>query len=137
MVSPEVVQARLKKLAECTRLLKKLSRSPKEEFIRDPLVHGNAERYLQLAIQCTLDIGNHFLSNLKLRAPNEYREIFIILAENKILPAELADRLASAAGLRNILVHDYLELDVERVHEFLRERLGDFEEFAKAIERRL
>jgi len=30
------------------------------------------------------------------------------------------------AGLRNILVHEYLRIDVERLIDFLKQRLGDF-----------
>ncbi len=112
----------------------KLSEHSLEEFVHDPFVHGNAERYLQLAIQCTIDIGNHLLSDLKLRTPREYREIFLILAEGKILPESLAKKLASAAGLRNILVHDYMELDLKRIYDYLRHGLKNFEEFGRAIE---
>jgi len=37
------------------------------------------------------------------------------------------------AGLRNILVHDYLEIDNALVHRILSKRLVDFDAFSKQI----
>ena len=41
------------------------------------------------------------------------------------------------AGFRNILVHEYLEIDRHRVYRALRDDLGDFEKFIKAVSKRL
>ena len=49
----------------------------------------------------------------------------------------LSKRLAPMAGFRNILVHEYLEIDRHRVYRVLREDLGDFELFLKAVSRLL
>jgi uncharacterized protein YutE (UPF0331/DUF86 family) len=37
------------------------------------------------------------------------------------------------AGFRNILVHEYLEIDRRRVFSALKNDLGDFEKFIRAI----
>ena len=36
-------------------------------------------------------------------------------------------------GSRNVLVHEYLDIDREIVHENLKERLGDFRELSQAF----
>jgi len=41
------------------------------------------------------------------------------------------------AGFRNILVHEYLEIDRRRVYQVLREELQDFDRFIAAISKRL
>ena len=115
------------------QLLEKLINQPKSRFISDPFVYGNAERYLQLAIQACLDIGNHILANIKSKAPDDYRDIFTLLGENGVISAELAGKMAPLAGLRNILVHDYLEIDREKIYQMLRANLSDFSQFAKEI----
>ena len=58
-----------------------------------------------------------------------------LLGENKVVPVDLAKKMAPLAGLRNILVHDYLEIDLKRIYEFLRNDLSDFSEFGKYISR--
>ena len=49
-------------------------------------------------------------------------------------PREFASQFRSVAGFRNILVHGYLEVDLELLHLMLSERLGDFETFAAHVE---
>ena len=62
MVDRFVVDARIAKIREYVALLRKIYRQNEEKaFLKDPLVYGNAERYLQLAIQCVLDISNHIV----------------------------------------------------------------------------
>jgi len=46
-----------------------------EEFASDFKVSGAAERYLQVAIECMIDIGNEIISSLQLKRPERYRDI--------------------------------------------------------------
>ncbi len=57
------------------------------------------------------------------------------LVETEVLPRDFGERFPGVAGFRNIIVHGYLELDLDRAATFLNERTGDFEEFARHIER--
>jgi len=41
------------------------------------------------------------------------------------------------AGFRNVLVHEYLEIDRRRVYGVLRDDLGDFAKFIKAVSKLL
>ncbi|MBI5181523.1 MAG: DUF86 domain-containing protein [Nitrospirae bacterium] len=50
-------------------------------------------------------------------APDDYYESFIKAGELKIISADLAERLAPSAGLRNRLVHEYDLLEHSRVLE--------------------
>lgn len=128
---------RLNKLREYVGLLKTIRREPRERFTTEPLVYGNAERYLQLAIQCVLDIGNHILADRKLREPQEYRDIIKTLGEHSVIPPDLAKRLLPLVGLRNILVHDYLDVDRAQLYDALQTELEDLEVFAKHVSKLL
>jgi uncharacterized protein YutE (UPF0331/DUF86 family) len=44
----------------------------------------------------------------------------------------MKNTLTAMAGLRNILVHEYVSIDIDRLHKLL-ETLNDFERFARAI----
>ena len=132
-VSHESDSRRLVKLREYVRLLEILGKHSEEKFLKDPFLYGNAERYLQLSIQCLLDIGNHIVAEKKLGTPADYTEIIRILGNSGIIPNELVDRILPMAGLRNILVHDYLEIDRTQIYRMIREQLGNFEIFAAHI----
>lgn len=49
-----------------------------------------------------------------------------------MIPLELAQRLGGAAALRNLLVHDYAEVDVVRLAAIVKGDLGDLRALAAA-----
>ena len=102
-------------------------------FVSDPLIYGNAERYLQLAIQAVLDVSNHIVSDRNLNLPADNKELFDLLAKHKIVSVGLARKLTLMAGFRNLLVHEYLEIDRHRVYASLENDLADFERFIRAV----
>jgi uncharacterized protein YutE (UPF0331/DUF86 family) len=131
LVKREVVAARLERLREYLAALKTIRRRDLKTFVDDALVHGAAERYLQLTIECVLDIGNHIIADRNLRKPGTYAEIFEVLAENKIITRKLLKELEGMAAFRNILVHDYLRLDRGKVYQLIQTRLKYIEQLAK------
>ena len=104
-----------------------------EEVKANPTLRGAIERYLQVALECTFDVGEMIVSLRGFRKPRTYREVIEILGEKGVLSAKFVKRFAPAAGFRNILVHMYAEVSVEKVHKFLQENLEDFNDFAKQI----
>lgn len=91
---------------------------------------------LQGAIQNVLDIGSHVLAQAGKNRVETYGEVLDRLGEEGILPKTFARKIRGMAGLRNILVHAYLDLDPEKIGAHLR-NLKDFEEFARHILRYL
>ena len=63
-----------------------------------------------------------------------YRESFIRLAELAVYPAEFAERIARSAGLRNILVHDYNDVDPRIVHDSIRGCLEDYRRYIELVD---
>lgn len=125
---------KLAKLKELTKTLKQLqSRIDKKKFLNDDIIQKAVERYLQLAIEAVLDISDHIITDYNLKKPEDYKETILILGENKILPPKFAQKFSHAAGFRNILVHDYIALDLNKVYQHLKEDLKDFESFLKYI----
>ncbi|MCJ7636894.1 MAG: DUF86 domain-containing protein [Nitrososphaeraceae archaeon] len=113
--------------------MKELAKENKDDFLSNYKIYGLAERYLQLTIDCLLDIGNHIIANLELKKPEKLQDIFLILGENSILPKHFAKKVAKMAGFRNILVHGYSDIDENIVYDSLIEGLTDFEDFIKYI----
>ncbi len=138
MVDRYVVSARVAKIREYVALLRKIrSLADERRFVSDPLIYGNAERYLQLAIQAVLDISHHIVADRNLALPADSRALFDLLARQKVISRSLAIKLTAMAGFRNVLVHEYLEIDRRRVHRALTTELKDFETFLRAVTRLL
>ena len=79
---------------------------------------------------CALPICN-------LPLPADSRSLFELLARQKVISKALSVKLAAMAGFRNILVHEYLEIDRHRVYRALTTDLRDFESFIRAVTRLL
>lgn len=123
MVNKAVLVARLERLREYLDILEAVQQHDMQRFVQDPFVHGTAERNLHLAIECLLDIGNHVISDRGYPKPESYADIFRILADKGVIPDILLDELAGMAAFRNVLVHDYLRLDREKVYHILMGKL--------------
>jgi uncharacterized protein YutE (UPF0331/DUF86 family) len=123
MVNKAVLGARLERLREYIEILESIQQYDVARFVQDPFVHGTAERNLHLAIECLLDIGNHVIADRGYPKPESYADIFRILAEKEVIPGALFEDLAGMAAFRNVLVHDYLRLDREKVYHILIEKL--------------
>ena len=134
MVDANIISARIHRIRECVGFLGQIAKVTNEEsFLKDPFLSASAERYLQIAIQAVLDICNHIVADLGLEAPSEYRQVPEILANRKLLPKRLSQRISSMIGLRNILVHEYLKVDRQLVYQIVKNDLTDFGRFIKAV----
>ena len=134
MVDVNIVHTRIERIRKCVSRLKEIARRrTRTEFLHDADAIDIAEHNVQMAIQCVLDISNHILADLKAGIPDDHRKVFTMLASQKILTPELSDRLARMAGLRNVLVHEYLDVDLDILYRAMTEELADLEEFIKAV----
>ena len=135
MVDPEVVRRRLQKLDEYLAVLDGLRRHARQEFLADPEKYGAAERFLQLAIEALTDLGNHVIADQGLGSVESYGDIPRLLQEAGLVEDALANQWVKMIGFRNILVHEYLDIDRETVFAALRERLGDLRALQRAFAR--
>lgn len=113
--------------------LRRRSNRPREEFVIDEDAMDACKYRLQMAIEAAISICNHLAARMLHKSPNSYAACFTILASGGIITNDLADRLASMAGFRNLLVHVYDQIDDGRVWEILQSDLGDLEEYVDAI----
>jgi len=90
------------------------------------------ERNLEVAAQCVLDISHRLISLAAAPSPRDYYEAILRLGELGALPPEFARRLAPLAGFRNILVHEYLQVDWDKVYKNL-QQVDDLARFSDLV----
>ncbi len=133
IVDSNIIDTRIAKLREYLKILREISETDEKAFKSDYRIYGSAERFLQLAIECILDIGSHIISKLDLEKPETYQDILMILGKNGILPEDFTNKIVKMAGFRNILVHGYVDIKKSVIYDHLQQRLSDFDEFTKYI----
>lgn len=129
----EAVRRRLLKLEEAVSRLEELGRSDRTLLRTSFRDAWAAERGLQLAAEILLDTGNHILSAHFGQSARDYEDVIAQLASRGVIDEPLRARLKGVGGFRNVLVHGYLEVDPDRVAEYLARAPGDFSAFLDAI----
>lgn len=133
MVSIDKVVRKFAQLDEYQVLLARIAEKSEALFLADKLLVGSAKYYLQVSIECCLDVANHVIASEKFRPPQDYADSFRILQENGLIVPKLAVRLRQMAKFRNRLVHLYGEVDDAFVYGVIKNDLGDFEQFKAAV----
>lgn len=106
-----------------------------DEYLADRLRRKAVERLLQEVVEAAVDVNLHVLRTLEAALPGDYFSTFVAVGQQGILPRELAERLAPAAGLRNRLVHEYDEIDDAVVLAAVGRACRDFGQYVAAMER--
>lgn len=136
MTDRQGLDARLRALREYLGHLTRLRDMGLRRVSRDPILEGALCRYLQLSIECALDIGELIIAGEGWPRPATNRDVILLLGKKGLLPRSFAEPFSLAAGLRNILVHDYVAVDLGLVFQHLR-RLEDFDRFSRYVTRYL
>ena len=116
----ERIADHLKLLNKYTIYLKEIAQVSKEKYISDHILRASSERYLQLAIESCLNIGNRLLSIAQFSAPistpETYADVFKEIGRLCDIPEDFVDKLVKMAKFRNMLVHLYWELEPETIY---------------------
>lgn len=134
MVRPEVVRRKLSHLHGYLQELERHRAITYEQYLALGGPRREVERLLQLLVEAAVDINVHLVTELGGAPPGDYHSSFLDAARQGVLPAELASRLAPAAGLRNVLVHEYGDIDDAQVHGSIPRALDGWAEYARALE---
>ena len=78
------------------------------------LRHG-VERILTQLVELATAINEHIVGARLERVATSYRESFELAEECGLIDKQLRDDILPSVGMRNILVHEYLEIDLARV----------------------
>ncbi len=93
------------------------------------------EHGLQTGITLILQAAQHILTRRFGTLPDSYEGALAELRAHGVLSAALYRRLRGAGGFRNVLVHEYLQIDLNRVAHFARRAPKLFRDCAEAFAR--
>jgi uncharacterized protein YutE (UPF0331/DUF86 family) len=88
---------------------------------------------LMLAVQLCLDVASHLIADEGWPAAPDLAGSFARLREHAVVSEPVAEALARAAGLRNVVAHVYGRIDTDLVHLAATKGLRDLERFAAEV----
>lgn len=130
-MSPEIIKEKIGRIFEYLQVLKKYQNISYEDFLEDH--HFTIERILELLVTTASDILMHKMALGQESLPTTLRATFLRAGELGWLPADLAENLARAAAMRNLLVHGYEKVDLQIVFQSIRPALRDYTAFAERM----
>ncbi len=137
MLDRERILARFDHLETCLKELKAITPRDLEEYKRVEKKRS-CERLLQISTKCVIDICHLLVSGLRLGLPSEEDDLLEKLHKAGVISGLMKEKLKEMKGFRNILVHEYENINDLIVYETVKTRLGDFESFkievVKALE---
>ena len=133
MVSLDKIEGIFRNLDGYLAILRDLAQLPEANLLADAARLGGAKYYVQVAVECCIDVANHIIARQNWRAPSSYADSFAVLVEKGVLPRDFLDTARQMVGMRNRLVHLYWEVDAGTVYQVLQNNLDDFERFKAAV----
>jgi uncharacterized protein YutE (UPF0331/DUF86 family) len=119
MIDRQLITRKMSLILEDVAAMIRLTQLSREEYLKDSVNEALAERYLERAIGRMIDMNFHLITESGQASPKDYHESFVRLSTLGVMTADLAKEMAMAAGLRNRIVHEYDDIDPERVYEAL------------------
>ncbi len=129
----DVIESKLESLRRCLKRIKEKTPSNSEILKKDPDLQDIIIINLERAVQVSVDIACHIISEGDNKTPETMSDSFLELEEMKIIDDCLAEKMAKSVGFRNIAVHSYQDIDFDIVFKIATKHIVDFENFAKAI----
>jgi uncharacterized protein YutE (UPF0331/DUF86 family) len=114
-LDPEVIAGKLRAMRRLLRELDRLGRVDADRFAREYATQLVVERIVSQLVDLAASVNAHVVAVEAGVPPPDIRRSFSAVAALGVIDEDLAARLAPSAGLRNVLVHAYVDLDVERL----------------------
>jgi uncharacterized protein YutE (UPF0331/DUF86 family) len=109
------LRAKLRRARDLLDQLAELGPIDTARLAAEPVTALAVERILTLLVDLAFASNSHVVVARLGRAPDSYAESFALASQAGMIDGELAAALHPSVGLRNVLVHNYLDVDPERV----------------------
>ncbi len=138
MLRPDLVHRKLQLISEDLHRLVLFKDLSLAELTSDFIKQATVERLLERIVMRAIDVNEHLISELatgeELRTTRlGYRDTFLKLTELGVYSADFAERIAQSVGLRNILVHDYNDVDHTILHGAISHCLRDYLHYVESV----
>ena len=133
MINYNLIYDRIAIINKAVNRLENMRSFTLSEFLQNTDYFAIAEHNLRIALEGVFDIGRHILVKSGMGKPEDYKQILVMLGQNKVIPFDFAEKIKGMAGYRNRLVHLYNEVDGEELYDIFKNKLEDTKEYVVHI----
>lgn len=129
----EVILNKFASLEKCLKRVRDEYLACHGDILTDILRQDSIVLNIERACEQCFDMGQRIIRQKKLGLAKEYRDIFSILHEHKIIPETMSIHLKSMVGFRNLAIHEYTSIDVDKLKYIIEHRLEDLFQFGRVL----
>jgi uncharacterized protein YutE (UPF0331/DUF86 family) len=116
VIDRNIVAAKLAELDKRVRRVQATRRDEADAYALDETAAELVAFNLMLAVQCAGDLAAHLIADQEWPPASTAGEQFDRLAEQGVIPPDLAIQLRKAVGFRNAVAHGYAQLRTDLLH---------------------
>lgn len=114
-LDPSIVQARLSVMRGLLEDLAEVDAAGQPPLAENRMLRHGVERILTQLVELATAINEHVAGAQLQRVATSYRGVLRTREECGLIDKQLRDDLLPSVGMRNILVHEYVAIDVPKV----------------------
>jgi len=105
--------------------LSKIKPNTFEEYEKDFKTKAACERYFEKIAEAVIDLALLIIKEKDLQTPEEENEAFEILEKENIMNSNLTKKLKGMKGMRNIIAHQYSDVNDELMYAAISKEIED------------
>ena len=130
----ERIKDKIKGIEKYLQELEELIPDSFEDYLDDFVIRAACERYFEKIVESAVDLAFLLIRFNEFPSPESDVGAFEILAKNNTISFELSEKLKDAKSMRNIIAHEYGEVDDKLVFPSIKnELIKDIIDFLKEI----
>lgn len=134
MVKKDIVIRKLTKLKGYLQELSTYKSISWEEYIEAFQNQRTVERLIQLVVDIAVDINTHMLVDEGYAPPSDaYNSFLEASSKLGLFPESFAQSIAPSTGERNIIIHEYEQIDDVIIYSSIGETLSFYEDYIKHV----
>lgn len=135
--SQEQIEIKISKIRDYLLILEQFKKYSLEELTNNTLCRGALERFLYLACDSIISLLEMYISYKNYPKAENYAENVDILKEKQEINTNQEELLHKIISFRNILTHDYEQLDFKIIKNIVDQHLNDIKKIILLIEEKL
>ena len=133
MLDKNLISEDIKKIQDLLKIVESFKEHTLEEIVNNFHLYGSLRYAFIELIGRAIDINQHLIKEGGADVPNDYTETFKILGKMDILEQEFADEISKSVGMRNIVVHEYGEVDERLLYNSIDIALDQYPKYCQKI----
>jgi len=119
------IEDKIKDIKTYLEQLSKIKPNTFKEYEKDFKTKAACERYFEKIAEAVVDLAILMIKEKGLPTPEEDYEAFETLEKEKIIDSKLAKKLKDMKGMRNIIAHQYGDVDDELMYTAVSKEIED------------